>query len=296
MQEQIDEFLLYLATERGLSDNYQLSTRRSLEEFDQWRLRRGLEAGPDTVDADQISAFLGDRKKAGLAPASLKLLIVAMRIFFRWLHGRGRIGRDPAESLLLPRMTARLPETLNEEEAARFIDSIPVKTPLDHRDRVIAELLYSCGLRVSELTTLRLENLDLEEGFARVTGKGNKTRIVPMGGRARENLQSYLEVARPKLVTPKTSSEVILSNRGKRLTTVRIWQILRERARQAGLEEPVYPHRLRHSFATHLLANGADLRVIQEMLGHADISTTQIYTHVDSGRLKETHRRFHPRG
>ncbi|MEM6917131.1 MAG: tyrosine-type recombinase/integrase, partial [Verrucomicrobiota bacterium] len=158
------------------------------------------------------------------------------------------------------------------------------------------ELLYASGLRVSELTGARLENFFPEEGVIRVTGKGKKTRMVPVGSSAREALSAYLEIERPALVRSKTGSEIFLSKWGKSLTTTRIWQIVKERARIAGIEANVYPHLLRHSFATHLLGNGADLRVIQELLGHADIATTQIYTHVDQKHLRNVHRKFHPRG
>ena len=167
--------------------------------------------------------------------------------------------------------------------------------PLILRDRAILELLYASGLRAAELVGARLENLDLEQGIIRVTGKGNKTRIVPVGSRAREVLTRYLEIARLKLVKKRTGSVLFLSNRGGGLTTHRVWEIVRDAAKRAGLETRVYPHLVRHSFATHLLSNGADLRVIQEMLGHADISTTEIYTHVDSARLKAVHHKFHPR-
>jgi integrase/recombinase XerD len=157
------------------------------------------------------------------------------------------------------------------------------------------ELLYASGLRISELANAKLENLNLEERILRVTGKGNKTRLVPIGRRACEAMAAYLSTERPKLVKARTSSEVFLSTRGTKLTTVRLWQIVKQRAQHSGLETNIYPHLLRHSFATHLLGNGADLRIIQEMLGHADISTTQVYTHVDQQRLKAVHRKFHPR-
>ena len=169
------------------------------------------------------------------------------------------------------------------------------KAPLGLRDRAMLELLYASGLRISELAGAKLENLNLEEGVVRVTGKGNKTRLVPVGRKACAAIATYLEQERPRLVKRRSGSEVFLSNRGGRLTTVRIWQIVKAVARRSGLEANVYPHLLRHSFATHLLGNGADLRIIQEMLGHADISTTQVYTHVDQQRLKAVHHKFHPR-
>jgi integrase/recombinase XerD len=180
-------------------------------------------------------------------------------------------------------------------EAAHLVGSISGDRLLGLRDRALLELLYASGLRVSEVVNARLEALHLDEGIIRVTGKGNKTRVVPVGRAAREALSHYLETERPRLVRRHTGSEVFLSVRGRKLTTVRVWQICKERARQAGIETNVYPHLMRHSFATHLLSNGADLRIIQELLGHADIATTQVYTHVDDQGLKGIHRRFHPR-
>ena len=296
MNEAIDSFLLYLATERGLSDNYQLSTRRSLEAFAQWLEQEGQITAPGKVTHAHITEYLGVCKKRGLAAASVKLVVVAIKIFFRFLHLRKQVAKDVAELLPLPRVERYLPETLNEMEVERLLESIPTDQPLGLRDQAMIELLYASGLRISELVNARLEHLHLEEKVIRVTGKGNKTRLVPLGTKARDALAAYIERERPQYVKRRTGSELFLSVRGGKLTTVRCWQILKDRARFAGLEENVYPHLLRHSFATHLLGNGADLRMIQEMLGHADISTTQIYTHVDQKRLKAVHHKFHPRG
>jgi integrase/recombinase XerD len=184
---------------------------------------------------------------------------------------------------------------MNELQVERLLDGVSHDGPRSLRDRAILELLYASGLRVSELVNARLENLDLDNRVIRVTGKGTKMRLVPVGSKAREAISAYLQKERPEFVKKKTGSEIFLSSRGTKLTTVRIWQIVKEIAKNAGMEMNVYPHLLRHSFATHLLSNGADLRIIQELLGHADISTTQIYTHVDSDRLKAVHHRFHPR-
>jgi integrase/recombinase XerD len=317
MHEEIDDFILYLATERGLSDNYQLSTRLSLEGFATWLARaeavkklgqaaveQAIQSGaglPDfsvaarDVTLDHISAYLAHRKRAGLSAASIKLVVVAAKIFFRWLHARQRIPRDPAEVLPLPRIERYLPETMNELQIERLLDGVPENGPRALRDRAMLELLYASGLRVSELVNARLELLDLDARIIRVTGKGDKTRIVPVGTKACDAIRAYVEKERPLFVRKRTGSEIFLSSRGTKLTTVRVWQIVKEIARNAGMDVNVYPHLLRHSFATHLLGNGADLRIIQEMLGHADISTTQIYTHVDSQRLKAVHHRFHPR-
>ncbi|MCB1230574.1 MAG: site-specific tyrosine recombinase XerD [Verrucomicrobiae bacterium] len=296
MTSAIDQFLLYLATERGLSDNYQLSTRRSLESFAEWAKAEYRVTEPGGISIEHLTEYLADRKKTGLAASSLRLEVIALKIFYRFLAGRGVVGKDVAEQLDSPRLERYLPETLNEPAIQQLLESIDTVQPLGRRDRAILELLYASGLRVSELTNARLEALHLEEGVIRVTGKGNKTRLVPVGGAARDAIRDYLDNERPKLVGKKTGSHLFLSKRGGKLTTQRIWQIVKERARMAGLDENVYPHLLRHSFATHLLSNGADLRVIQELLGHADIATTQIYTHVDQKRLKQVHRQFHPRG
>jgi integrase/recombinase XerD len=290
----IDSFILYLATERGLSENYQISTRRSLEDFAVWYARRS-DNGPAKVELNDLNGFLGARKETGLAPASLKLLVVALKIFFRFLLARGQITSDPAEALALPRLIQYLPDTLNERQISDLLSIDLSSRAFALRDRAILEVLYACGLRISELTSARLENLDLEQRILRVTGKGNKTRLVPIGKIAAQAVTIYLTKERPGLVNRTTRSEIFLSRLGRKLTTTRVWQILKEIASSAGLDLNLYPHLLRHSFATHLLSNGADLRVIQELLGHADISTTQIYTHVDQTRLKTIHKKFHPR-
>ncbi len=293
--EATDRFILYIATERGLSDNYQLLLRQHLESLSVWLQNQ---RGKMHVEAttDDLGDFLASRKKEGLEASSLRIIAVAMKVFFRFLLARGFIESDPAEPLLSPRAIAHLPETLNARDVQQLIESVDGSEPFDLRDRVILELLYAAGLRVSELVTARLEELDLEKGVLRITGKGNKMRLVPVGSAAREAIDRYLALGRPKLVGKKTGSHVILSRFGKSLTTERIRQILKARAKATGMEKNVYPHLLRHSFATHLLENGADLRVIQELLGHADISTTQIYTHVDQKHLKGVHKKFHPRG
>ena len=295
MEDSIDAFIRFLAVERGLSENYQLSTDRSLSEFAQWCSVKKKITHPRSVTLPVMSEYLGERKRAGLSASSIKLLVVALKIFCRFLAAKGIIERDPAEALALPRIERYLPETLNELQVEEFLEKIDTKAVHGLRDRAMIELLYASGLRISELANARLENFNFEERMLRVTGKGNKTRLVPVGRKACEALAAYLSTERPKLVKPRSSSEIFLSERGTKLTTARIWQIVKKHAQRAGLEKNIYPHLLRHSFATHLLSNGADLRIIQEMLGHADISTTQVYTHVDQQRLKAVHRQFHPR-
>lgn len=295
VEQEIDSFIRFLATERGLSENYQLSTQRSLTEFASWCSRARQVSAPADVTMPLLSDYLATQKRRGLAASSIKLIVVALKIFFRFLLAKGRLARDPAETLTLPRIERYLPQTLNELQVEQLIESINTTQPRGLRDRAIVELLYASGLRISELANARLENFNGEERILRVTGKGNKTRLVPVGAKACAALAAYLSAERPKMVTARTGSEIFLSIRGTKLTTVRLWQIVKERAKNSGLEANIYPHLLRHSFATHLLGNGADLRIIQEMLGHADISTTQVYTHVDQQRLKAVHRKFHPR-
>jgi len=256
---------------------------------------RATLGGPREITLALISEYLGERKQNGLAASSIKLIVVALKIFFRFLLGKGWVERDPTKTMTLPRIERYLPETLNELQVEELLESIDTKQPLGLRDRAMLELLYASGLRVSELAGAKLENLNFEEGIVRVTGKGNKTRLVPVGRKACEAISRYIENERSRLVRRRTSSEIFLSARGGKLTTTRIWQIVKTCARRSGLEVNIYPHLLRHSFATHLLGNGADLRIIQEMLGHADISTTQVYTHVDQQRLKAVHHKFHPR-
>jgi integrase/recombinase XerD len=294
--EAIDRFILYLATERGLSENYQISTRRSLEDFADWASNRQQPFPPGKTELAELTKYLASEKERGLAPASMKLIVVALKIFFRFLKMRSMTEKDPAELLTLPRLTRFLPETLNQVQVNRLLEVNIRGRPFPLRDRAILELFYASGLRISELTGARLENLNLQERIIRVVGKGSKTRLVPVGRIACDAIDQYLNQERVHLVGRKTGNEVFLSRQGKKLTTQRVWQIIKEIAASAGFDTNVYPHLLRHSFATHLLANGADLRVIQELLGHADISTTQIYTHVDQSRLKAIHKQFHPRG
>jgi integrase/recombinase XerD len=294
MKTAVERFIMHLAVERGLSVNYQLSNRQTLEALASWLQEKHGVEDPAAVRLEHLTDYFFLRKTGGLGNASVRLQVIAVKILFRWLAIRKMIPKDVAEGLQAPRLDASLPETLTEMEVEHLLASIVPQVPMDYRDLAVLELLYASGLRISELAEATLDQLSLEEGFIRVTGKGNKTRLVPVGRRAREAVQAWLEHGRPAMVSQKTGSHLILGIRGQPLTIQRLWQIVKARA--AAVDLVVYPHLLRHSFATHLLAGGADLRVIQEMLGHANISTTQIYTHVDQTRLKEVHRKFHPRG
>ncbi|MBD29177.1 MAG: tyrosine recombinase [Verrucomicrobiaceae bacterium] len=296
MKKSIEQFIMFLATERGLSINYQLLVRRNLEKFANWTIKQKNVLELNNITTHEISKYLQTRKKDGLAPSSIRQHIVSIKIFFRFLSKKKIISEDVAEGLFAPRPEALLPKTINEKEVEKLLESITRNEPLDMRDRAMIELLYSSGLRLGEIIEALLENLYLDEGHIRVTGKGNKTRIIPIGKKAIEEISYYLDKGRKKLVNSKSSSHIFLSIRGTKLSPSRIWQIVRDRSKRANLKQPIHPHQLRHSFATHLLSGGADLRMIQEMLGHADISTTQAYTHVDEKGLRKIHKKYHPRG
>ena len=292
----IEEFLLYLAAERGLSLNYRLSVRRSLTRFADWCKGQGL--GVEQLTEPLLASYHRSMRADGLAASSCRVAMVHLRIFFRYLAAAKVLPENPAALLVAGGIRRSIPETLSADHVNRLLESIdPADVPFGARDRAMLEMLYGSGLRVSELVALRAEQIDWEEMFLRITGKGGKTRYVPLGGVAADALRRYLREGRPKLCRAGQRDAVLfLSNRGARLTRERIRQIIKARAAAAGLPENVYPHIMRHSFATHLLENGADLRVIQDMLGHSDLATTQIYTHVEQKRLVNLHRNFHPRG
>jgi integrase/recombinase XerD len=294
LKTRITAFLRFLATERGLSEAYQLSVSQTLAALDAWLSRKGLAA--EEIGTEELAEFLHQRQTEGLCPSSIRLVTVHLKIFHRWLAATGQAPMDPAEPLSSSKTDRTLPPTLSADEVKSLLESVTTEDPLGHRDLAILELFYSSGLRLAELCAARLEWMDAEEGFLRVLGKGKKTRLVRIGGKAQSAIAGYLTNGRPKLVKGKTSSHIFIGMRGAPLTPERVRQIVRKRAAMAGIGVQVHPHMLRHSFATHLLEGGADLRVIQELLGHADISTTQIYTHVSSKGLKEAHRKFHPRG
>ncbi len=293
---QVERFLLHLAAERGRSSAYRESVRQSLTRFHHWSAARALTL--EDITLPLLSDYVLELRREGLAASSCRVATVHLRGFFRYLHRVGKLPTNPAELLESGRTGRPLPETITEREVARLLESIdPADSPYGTRDRALLEMLYGSGLRVSELIALTGSQIDWDEGFLRVRGKGAKVRYVPMGAIAAQHLRHYLAAARPRLLRAGQREEALfLSNRGGRLTRERIRQIIRQRAGEAGLPAHLYPHLFRHSFATHLLENGADLRVIQDMLGHADLSTTQIYTHVGQKRLVEMVRALHPRG
>lgn len=294
MQAHLERFIRFLAAEKGLSAAYQLSVRQTLEEFA--RFLGTEDADLSQVDIGRLTEFLRHLQARGMARSSMRVEMVHLRIFFRWLAGMGMLEKDPSAFLEMPRQGLSLPHVLDQQTVSKLLESIDVQDiPLGCRDRALLEMIYACGMRVSEVINCKLESFDADDAFVRVQGKGDKMRLVPVGRSALEALKAYLEKGRPKLVKPGTKSHIFLTVRGRPLTRERVRQILQERARAAGIDQHVFPHILRHSFATHLLENGADLRIIQEMLGHADISSTQIYTHVIKNQLKDVYQKAHPR-
>jgi len=294
MQALIDEFIAHVALERGQAKNTQETYRRLLSQFAGWLQGRGLSRWSE-VAAQHITDYLLAERKRERSLGTILLELAAIRVFFRFLYANRFVPSNVAETIDRPKKFRALPKSLTMAEVDKLLQPPATDDPPALRDHAILEVLYASGLRVSELASLRLENVHFDTGFLRVIGKGNKERIVPIGREAMGRLRVYLDRVRPALVKPHTPAMLFLSDRGRALQRSRIRLIVNRCAKRAGIAKSVHPHMLRHSFATHLLENGADLRVIQEMLGHADISTTQVYTHVDSQRLKGVHFRFHPR-
>jgi len=290
----IEAFLSFITLERGLAQNTIASYRRDLDQAASFMARHGS-AGWRAVNAEQAAAWVHSLSGALYSVASLARKLSALRMFARFLV-REKMRDDDFTALLTgPKPARKMPGTLSEDEMRRLMAAPSGGDPRALRDRALLELFYSSGLRVSELAALALQQIDLREGFLRVFGKGSKERIVPVGGQACAALETYLSAGRPHLVRPHTGSAFFLNHRGRALSRVALWKIVKAHAKRAGITRSVKPHSLRHSFATHLLTGGADLRAIQEMLGHASISTTQIYTAVEPQRLLDHHARFHPR-
>lgn len=305
MQHLVDDFLVYLRHERGQAEHTQRTYSALLGQFVAWAEKQGL-GDWGQVQLPHLMAFLDhERQRAPqdepkgstrkLSSETLYLEIAALRAFYRFAETEKHLPSNVAEHLSLPRRWKRLPKDLAHREVDQLLKPLPLESSSDLCDQAVMELAYSSGLRLAELCALRLEQLHLEAGFLNVIGKGNKERAVPMGRQAIAALRRYLDAGRPKLVTPRSTANVFLNNRGTAFTNVTLWRRFKRRARLAGIERNVTPHMLRHSFATHLLEHGADLRVIQELLGHASISTTEVYTHVGGARLRELHKQFHPR-
>jgi len=291
----LDEFINYMNIERGLSGNTTYNYRSDLEKFIAFLEKMGKQDFKD-VQREDVMDFLMAEKDRGLQPRSLSRALVAIRMFFRFMAIEGYLRRDVTEVIESPRLWKLLPQVLSISEVELLLRQPDVSTPRGLRDRAVLELLYASGLRASELVSLRVEDVNLQSGFVQAWGKGGRERIVPVGRKAAEAIGEYLEKSRPLLLKNKISSHLFISRLGKAFTRGWLWCLVKQYISRAGIKKKVSPHTLRHSFATHILSQGADLRVIQELLGHSNIGTTQIYTHVDRERLKDVHRKFHPRG
>ena len=293
MQAHVDGFLEYLRVEKGSARNTVDAYQGDLQKFCQFLEKQGWtveEAGPTGV-----RKFLAWLDQQRLESRTVARQIVSLRHFYRYLRREGTVALNPTENLESPRIWKVLPKYLTVEEVERLLEQPPADTPLGTRDRAILELFYATGLRVSELVCLRVADVNLEAGFVRALGKGNKQRLVPMGKLAVAAVEKYSTVSRPRLLGLRQCPYLFVSRRGGRLTRQSLWLLLSRYGRQAGIRKRTTPHLLRHSFATHLLTRGADLRSLQTMLGHADIATTQVYTHVVTSRLREVYRQYHPR-
>jgi integrase/recombinase XerD len=290
----IDDFLAYIELEKGLSRNTAKSYENDLRQAAH-RLKHLGAANWLKVTPRHLAGWLHWLSDEKFSESSQARKLAAIRMLFRHLLRQGRRTDDPAALLSGPKFRRKLPQVLTAGEMDRLLAAPAGGDAYAVRDRAMLELFYSSGLRISELCGLTLQQVDLENGFVRVFGKGAKERVVPLGARARDAVQTYLVSARPRLVKSRTGSELFISERGKAISRKTLWVIVKNSAKRAGIEKPVKPHLLRHSFATHLLGGGADLRAIQEMLGHASIGTTQIYTAVESSRLLDQHAKHHPR-
>lgn len=287
------EFLNYLSVERGLSQNTLLAYGRDLERYLGFMTGRKIQ-DLAKVQRKHILEYLAEERKGGLDTASLARRLVSIKVLHRFLLRERVLKEDVTSVLESPKLWKKLPHFLTREEIERVLKTVTGTKSAALRDRALLELLYAAGMRVSELVTLRTEDLHLDEGFIKCRGKGSKERIVPVGRKAAEACREYLKAARPKMKA--VTDHAFIGRKGKGLTRQFVWQMLRRYVKRAGIQKNVTPHTIRHSFATHLLEGGADLRIVQELLGHADIATTQIYTHVSRDRLKGVHAQFHPRG
>jgi len=295
MYHHVDGYLNFLAVEKGVSLNTLEAYSRDLNRYVEFVEQAGIKDIRE-ISSDNVISFLGNLKGGGLAAGSINRSLAAIRGFYRYLLTEKVIDENPVANIELAKAWMHLPDTLSREEMALLLRQPGTKTPLAVRDTAMLELLYATGIRVSELTSLSMSNINWQAGYLIVVGKGNKERIVPIGRMAFDCLNRYIEGSRRKLSKGRSINTIFLNRSGTGLTRQGFWKIVKKYVRKAGLRKKVYPHTFRHSFATHLLEGGSDLRSVQVMLGHADISTTQIYTHVTRGRLKEIHRKYHPRG
>lgn len=291
----LERFHEYLGLEEGDSPRTLEAYGRDLSRLAEWATMKGVPS-PSPLTPQLLREFVYHLKDIGLSPASIRRSVSAIRTYFKFLVGEGQLQADPSERLEAPKKWRTLPEVLSVQEVSRLLGSVSIDERLAFRDRALLELAYGAGLRVSEWIGLGTQDVLLEDGVARVFGKGSKERLVPIGRAAIGAVGMYVRELRPRLEKGEGKGRLFLNARGRPLSRMGAWKILRKYVDLAGITKHVSPHTLRHSFATHLLEGGADLRAVQEMLGHADISTTQIYTHVDREYLRSVHKQFHPRG
>lgn len=292
---QLERFDDFLSLEQGASERTRDAYGRDVARLAAFAVAKGLRS-PDALQARTLRDFVYHLKDLGLAGASIRRNVSAVRTYFRFLVSEGLASADPSDRLEMPRRWRELPDVLSVEEVTRILAAPSLDDPLCFRDRAMLELAYGAGLRVGEWITLQVKDALLDEGLVRVFGKGGKERLVPVGRPAIGALALYLRELRPRLERGEGKGILFLNARGQALSRMGAWKILRKHVQTAGIEKRVSPHTLRHSFATHLLEGGADLRAVQEMLGHADISTTQVYTHVSRDYLRSVHKQYHPRG
>ena len=290
----IEQWLDYCWMEKGLSEHTRASYHSDLFQFACWCEQAGQRLL--AIERPHIEQWQQALSQQQLSPRSVARKLSALRSFYRWCVREQKRPHDPTALLIRPRQSASLPKTLSEQDIEALLAAPDTATPLGLRDRAMLEVMYASGLRVSELIGLTLERVSLRQGLVQVMGKGNKERVVPLGEEARAALEQYLIHARPEFLGQQQDDTVFLSNRGQAMTRQTFWYRIKQLALQAGIRRDISPHTLRHAFATHLLNHGADLRVVQLLLGHSDLSTTQIYTHVARQRLKDLHQQFHPRG
>jgi integrase/recombinase XerD len=294
MNALLESFLDYISLERGLSINTRKAYADDIRQFLNELATKGV-SSLNQVSRKQILDHLMAMKARGMSTNSISRHLVSIKVFFRYLQQEGMLGKNVTDTMDSPKLWKILPDTLSEKEVGLLLAAPDLRKPLGVRDRAMLELFYASGLRVSELANLQLSDLHIDDGYIRCIGKGRKERVIPVGEESIRLLRRYLEEVRPLLCEDPRTQNVFVTKREKGLCRQRLWQIIKKYTKEAGIMKNVTPHTLRHSFASHLLANGAPLRVIQELLGHADIATTQIYTHVHPERLKSIHQQFHPR-
>ena len=293
-EQLIEQFLDAAWAERGLSENTLKSYRYDLQQVAVFLDNRGSDLL--SASREDLLAFLATQVQSGRSPRSLSRYLSGIRQFYQWTLREGRRQKDPSALIESPKLGRGLPKALNESQVEALLEAPDTATPLGMRDRTMLELMYATGLRVSELVGLELTNINLNQGVVRVMGKGGKERLVPLGEESADWLKRYLEGARPELMKEADAPQVFVTNRKAGMTRQAFWYAIRRYSLKAGIDRDVSPHMLRHSFATHLLNHGADLRVVQLLLGHSDLSTTQIYTHIAREGLKRIHSKHHPRG